>query len=320
MKKYFLSYVFSMILLGFISLTAHAAAYDIHVNQASTSGSEDGTEANPYQTISAAVSKAETMPDGQRNIFIANGTYNEELSLNASMSLTGEDKNYTIINGHGKNKTIEINETSDISNLTVAEGYVGIYVGENAGAKIKSCKILKTEKMGIEIENSSTSNSKKVTVTKSDVSKGEGKGFYIKKRRISIEDNTVEDNEEEGIDIRSGVKGSIKKNTIASNGESGIELVVGSSGLKITSNKIKKNSASGISNQFYKESKKVGDILISKNRIQKNDNYGVQCATPSGGNVPNNYWTKSIDLARNIFSGNSTPFAKRCGFPIALKK
>ncbi|KKR11808.1 MAG: hypothetical protein UT41_C0006G0003 [Candidatus Wolfebacteria bacterium GW2011_GWC2_39_22] len=318
MKKTLLFSLFSVLIISLAS-ASQASAYDIYVNQASSSETENGTQTDPFKTITAATAKAETMPDGQRNIFIANGTYTENLVLAASMSLTGENKNTTIINGNGENHTLEITATSDISNLTVSEGYVGIYIDKNAGAKIKSCKISKTEKMGIEIEESSTSNSNKVTVTKSDISKNEGKGFYIKKRKILIEDSTVEDNDEEGIDIRSGVKGTIKKNTIAKNGESGIELVTGKSGLKITSNKIKNNSASGISNQFYKESKKIGDIQISKNRIQKNDNYGVQCATPSGGNVPNNYWTKSIDLSKNIFSNNGSIFAKRCGFIIAKK-
>jgi parallel beta-helix repeat protein len=156
-------------------------------------------------------------------------------------------------------------------------------------------------------------------VTKSDISKNEGKGFYLKKRTVLIEKNEVENNDEEGIDIRSGVKGSIKKNTITKNGESGIELVVGKTDLKISNNKIKSNGASGISNQFYKDSKKTGDIKLEKNSIQKNDNYGLQCATPSGGDPSSNYWTKSINLIKNIFSGNGKSMAKSCKFPISTK-
>ncbi|EKE25793.1 MAG: hypothetical protein ACD_5C00032G0001 [uncultured bacterium] len=319
MKKFLLTGAFMIGAFSLVSVS-EAYAYDLYVDKDSSSSTEDGTQGNPYKTISAAVLKAESNLSGQRSIYISNGTYTESFEINEEMSLTGESKNLTIINGHGKSKTVDIEATSTISNLTIMEGYVGIYVNAGAGATIKKCKILKTEKMGVEIESSSTSDSEKVTISGSDISKGEGKGFYIKKRRILIEDNDIEDNEEEGIDIRSGVKGKIKKNTIAKNGESGIELIVGKSDLKITGNKIKSNSASGIANQFYKDSKKLGEVLIEKNKISKNDSYGVRCSAPSGGNVPKNYWIKSIDLVRNIFSGNDNIFAKRCDFSIALKK
>lgn len=319
MKKFLL---LSFLLISFFSFVqiSKAATYDLYVNKNSASLTEDGTEENPFKTIGSAITAAKANSWDQRSIYISDGTYEEELVLDAPMSLTGQSKIGTIINGHGKKRTIEIKETSTINNLTVSEGHTGVFVDAGAGANIESCRVLKTEKMGIEIEKSSTSDSEKVTVIRSEIADGDGKGFYINKRRILIEDNKVENNDEEGIDIRAGVKGNIKKNTIAKNGESGIELILGGSGLKIKSNKIKSNSASGISNQFYKDSKKIGSVKLEKNTIKKNDNYGIQCATPSGGDAPKKYWTESIDLAKNVFSGNGTSYAKRCGFPIALKK
>lgn len=317
MKKLFYLFAFSSLL--FTVNSSRALAYDIYVDDSSSSQTEDGSQENPFKTISAAITFAEGTSD-KRSIFIFNGTYNENFEINKALSLTGESKDGTIINGHGKDKTINIKETSSISSLTVSEGYTGIFVSAGAGATITDCRITESEKMGIEIEKSSTSNSEKVTVRDCDISNGDGKGFYINKRRVLIENNNVINNDEEGIDIRAGAKGKIKKNTIAKNGESGIELIVGSTGLKISSNKIKGNSASGIAHQFYKDSKKTGSIKLEKNKIQKNDNYGILCATPSGGDPKPNYWTKSIDLARNIFSSNGTNYSKRCGFPIALKK
>lgn len=318
MKKMF-SLVFLLFLATSLSSYCQAAAYDVYVNRNSTSVTEDGSQENPYKTISAAVAAAESKPSDQRKIFIANGSYAENVAVNETMSLTGESALGTIIDGQGASQAVRINKTSSISNLTVLKGHTGIYVSPGAGATIRSAKILEAAKVGIEIEDSSAADSEKVTITNSDISKSTGKGFYIKKRRILIENNNIENNDEEGIDIRSGVKGSIKKNTISKNGESGIEVVVGSTGLKITSNKIKSNSASGISHQFYKDSKKTGSIKLKKNSIQKNDNYGLQCATPSGGDAPKNYWTKSIELVRNILSGNDKPFAKRCGFSTSKK-
>lgn len=308
------------ILAGLTLSPVKADSYDIFVNQASSSETQDGSQENPYKTIAAAITAAKEKPSDQRHIFISNGTYMENLILDSSVSLTGESNTSTIINGIGSSKTIEIDKTSSLSRLHIINGHEGVYISPGAGAEITSCKIENAQKIGIAIIKSSTSNSEKVTVSNSDISSGDGKGFYINKRKVEIVNNNISNNEEEGIDIRAGVKGSIKKNTISKNGESGIELIVGSSSLKITSNKIKGNSANGIANQFYKESKGSGKITLTKNRIQSNDDYGVQCTAPSGGKSPKNYWTKSIDLARNIFSKNKTPIAKRCGFPIALKK
>ncbi len=319
MKKTLLLAILTLALSGLTS-PSHASAFNIYVNQASVSVTEDGSQANPFKTISAAITDAQSKASDQRDIFISNGTYSENLIINESLSLTGENNAATIIDGHGKTHSIEINKTSSLSNLTVSKGYTGVYIAAGAGATLKDLKILRTEKMGVEIAKSTTSDSEEVTITDSDISKGDGKGFYINKRRITIQNNDIEDNDEEGIDIRSGVRGTIKKNTISKNGESGIELVVGSSDLKISKNKIKSNSASGVSHQFYKDSKKIGNIRLEDNRIQKNDNYGLQCATPSGGNPSKSYWTKSIDLKKNVFSLNGTMFAKRCGFPVALKK
>lgn len=318
MKKLLGFCFFSVLLMTQFSV-AKASAYDIYVNKNSTSTTEDGSENNPFKTISAALTLSQTKSPDQRDIFISNGEYKEKLTLNKSCTITGESKTGTIINGTGHDRAIEIKETSSLKNLKVFGGHANIYVAAGSGATIKSCVIEKAGKIGIEIAKSSTSNSEKVTITDCDIIKGDGKGLYINKRRISVENNKITDNDEEGIDIRAGVKGTIKKNTISKNGESGIELIVGSSDLKITNNKIKSNSASGISNQFYKDSKKLGSIELEKNTIQKNDNYGVQCASPSGGDSPKNYWSKSIDLIKNIFSGNSKSFAGRCEFPETTK-
>lgn len=317
MKKIFFGLL--LLLAAATVSTPKAMAYDIYVNKNSVSLTEDGSQDNPFKTISSAISAAAAKSSDQRSLFISNGEYAEKLTIEESVSLTGESKTGTIINGTGHDRAIEIKKTSSLTSLKVYGGRTNIFVSAGAGATIQSCIIEKAGKNGVEIIKSSTSDSEKVTVKDCEIINGDGKGFYVNKRRILIENNDIIGNDEEGIDIRAGVKGSVKKNTIQKNGESGIELIVGSSSLKIVSNKIKGNSASGITNQFYKDSKKLGSIELTKNKIQKNDSYGVSCASPSGGDSPKNYWTKSIDLAKNIFSGNSKPLAGRCGFPEIIK-
>lgn len=304
--------------ISMLAWSASASAYDLYVNASNTTGTEDGTETNPFNTIGEAVTAAATL-SGQPSIFIANGTYAEGVDIDSPIKLFGESRDGVIIDASGKKMGISIDADSDIEKLTVKKGRYGIYVSENSSADINDVKITESKDAGVQISKSSTGDSEKVTLKDSEISESGGKGMYIQKRKIDIQNNTITKNDEEGIDIRAGVRGTIKKNTITKNGESGIELVLGSTKLKITSNTIKNNDASGITNQFYKENKKKGEISIFKNKIRNNEKYGLNCQTPSGGDPIKGYWQKSVNLLKNIFSGNNKNYAGVCKFEEAKK-
>lgn len=303
------------LIFSFTSPGAYAATYDFYVDSSFSGSPPDGSQDKPFTKISSALKEAS---DGQK-IFIANGKYNENINLTKKIDLVGQSKSGTILEGDGTRTGIEISDDSNISNLSITNFDKGVIISPNSGVNMKSIRVFQNKSTGIEIAKGQTSDTSKVTVKNSDIEKND-KGFYIMKRKIDLSNNNVTSNRQEGIDIRQGVKGTISKNTISKNKESGIELVVGTSGLKISSNKITGNLANGISNQFYKEAKKSGDIKITKNKIRNNDDNGIQCATPSGGKPGEKYWTKSIDLANNIFSGNGKSLAGRCGFPESIKK
>lgn len=313
MKKFSRTLPFLLAAFFMFAWGASASAYDLYVNSSNTTDTEDGTEANPFNTISEATTAATSL-SGEPSILIKNGTYAERVNIESPLSLVGESKDGVIIDASGRDRGISVEAKAFIKNLTVKKGYSSIYIAENSGAKIEDVTIKESKKNGIEIKKGSTGNSTKVTLKDSEISESEGKGMYIQKRKVDIQNNTITKNDEEGIDIRAGVSGTIKKNTITKNGESGIELVLGSTKLKITSNTIKNNGASGITNQFYKENKKKGDVAISKNKIRNNDSYGLNCQTPSGGDPIKGYWQKSITLLKNIFSGNDKNYAGVCKF------
>jgi len=313
MKKSNRAVSFLLAGISMLAWSASAYAYDLYVNASNTTGTEDGTEANPFNTIGEAVTAAVAL-SGQPSVFIKNGTYAERVNIESPLSLIGESEKGVIIDASGNDKGISVEADAYIQNLTVKKGYSSIYISEDAGAEIKDTTIKESEKNGIEIRKGSSGDSTKVTLKDSEISESGGKGMYIQKRKIDIQNNTITKNDEEGIDIRAGVRGNIKKNTITKNGESGIELVLGSTKLKITSNTIKNNDASGITNQFYKENKKNGDVSISKNKIRNNDSYGLNCQAPSGGDPIKGYWQKSVNLLKNIFSGNGKNYAGVCKF------
>jgi parallel beta-helix repeat protein len=99
---------------------------------------DDSGGAN-FTTIQAAVDAAQPGD----TIFVYNGTYHEDVLLNKSVTLTGEDRNTTIINGTGTKTVVDI--TSDWTNVTdftitnSKEDF--IYAGIRLN-KVDNCRIL----------------------------------------------------------------------------------------------------------------------------------------------------------------------------------
>jgi len=81
-----------------------------------------GTGPTNYTSIQDAVDNAN---DGD-TIFVYNGTYYENLIINKTINLVGEDKNTTIIDGSKKGNTIHvISENSTITGFTITNGSLG---------------------------------------------------------------------------------------------------------------------------------------------------------------------------------------------------
>lgn len=296
----------AIVFLFLLPVTVSAADYNFYVDTDHT-GTEDGTITNPYNTIGEAIAAAALNASNARKIFVSAGTYNESVELGESVKLYGENKNTTIINGSGtaNSYAVKMKNNTYIKNMAVTDNTYGILVDSKSKATIEKCNIYETSVIGIRAEREG--GNKELTITDSKIHDNSGKGIYIQKKwKIKISGNEIYDNDEEGIDTRELVKGTISKNTIYDNGESGIELVVGKSKLKITNNTLKNNDASGIANQFYKETKKTGVILIADNKIRSNSHYGVTCKTPSGagGEKSSTYWKDSLTFSENVFSQN----------------
>lgn len=269
--------------------SAQAASYDAYVD-AGYSGDEEGSEEKPFDTISEAVES------GAEKIFVKKGKYDEKVSLKKSTRLYGKDKKSVIIKG-----SVSMKDDTFLNDITVEDE---ITVEEDADAEIENCIIKNFGKIGI---NAAPGNGK-ISVRNSKIYGGGGKGMYIQAgKEVEISGNEIYDNSEEGIDVRAKVSGNISKNLIYNNGESGIEIIAGSSDVVISANTIKKNHASAIAAQFYKENKKVGNISIENNILSRNNKYGIDCAVPSGrGNqMEPDYWKNSLNLSGNTIEGNN---------------
>ncbi len=80
----------------------------IYVDDDNISGIEDGTIAHPYNTIQEGVNAA-SYGD---TIYVFNGTYQENVIIDKSLILQGEDKENTIIDGGGIGSVVEITAPS----------------------------------------------------------------------------------------------------------------------------------------------------------------------------------------------------------------
>lgn len=288
-------------------LISQAASYDFYVDESNT-GIEDGTQANPYNTINEAITAAESNPEDNRKIYIASGEYREQLNLTTKIELRGESKNNTIIYGKDSSGshlkyTIKMNNRTKIKNLQVKYGKTGVLVNNDDKATIDNCKIKKFKKIGIEVEKAKRNDNKLLKVEDSKIYDGKGKAMYIKSRKIEIINNEIYDNDEEGIDLRSKIKGKIKNNDIHDNGEGGIEMELKSANIKITNNDIEDGGSSGISLQ-YRGKNQAGSIILKRNDIEDNRSWGIRCSAPAKGNPPVYYFKDATTLIRNTIDDN----------------
>lgn len=313
------TFLILLALVAFSPMSVSAITYNLYVDDSNDTGIEDGTAANPYNTIAEAITAAEGNSAANRKIYVYNGQYREQLYLTASVSLYGQSKDNTIILGRSAGNVnfsyaVKMGNGTVLKNFKVSYGSTGVLVNEDSKATIDSCKIEGFASVGVNVGAADAKDSKIFTLQYSEIYNGENKAAYIRKRKVYIYDNDIHDNDGEGLDFRSAVKGTVKSNNIYDNEEAGIEIEVRSSGLKLSGNKIKSNDASGITLQ-YRNTNRKGDITIKSNTIKKNHDYGIKCGSPNGGNVPKTYFKKSTELSKNkITSNKDGKYSKMCKF------
>ncbi|QOR36866.1 Ig-like domain-containing protein [Clostridium sp. 'deep sea'] len=120
----------------------------------STAGDDnnDGSAGNPVATITKAI---ELVAEGG-TVYVKAGTYQENLSINKSVTLEGTDQNTTIIDGGNINRVISITDGNvDILKFTITKGKAedgvlnspfgehggGIFITGNGVVNISDCSI-----------------------------------------------------------------------------------------------------------------------------------------------------------------------------------
>ncbi len=279
----------------FIPFFAFGGAKTIYVDDDAT-GAQDGSKANPYKTISKALDHASKGSE----VFIASGHYSESITIPKGVEVFGvrKDRGKVIIDG-GKNKpTVTMKHDSELNHVTVEDGRNGIFVDDDAKAKVYDVVVKGAEKDGIRIESAST-NKKERVILDHVVSKKNGKaGLFAKKRDVVILSSQFLDNGTDGAVFAQGVQVWIEKSLFNDNNGSGAIMTADDSSIWTKKNQFRRNGREGVELNGYGA---IGSIGLKTSKFVENGRYGI--AVVARNAAGQNVW-KSLTREQNEDWGN----------------
>jgi parallel beta-helix repeat protein len=174
-------------------------------------------------------------------IYVRNGTYHENIVIDKSINLIGENKTNTIIDGRIAGNVIKINSNNvEIQNFTIQNS--GIYF-PNSGINITSknnfikFNIIKNNLYGIILYDSSNN-----TIQNNTIKENNNCGIYLSNSSVNfISNNTIMNHNFNGVGIYDRSNNNILKNNLFfNNGYCGVNIKISSMN-KIILNNISNN-------------------------------------------------------------------------------
>jgi parallel beta-helix repeat protein len=206
-----------------------------------------------FDTIQYAIDDGDTVSG--HTIFVSSGTYFENLIVDKSITLQGEDKNNTFIIGDGAAKAADIvyisSNSVSLSNFTISSFTIsGIFNYYSAGVRVYNYNGIKK----CVIENNIISNNLEGIILENS--------FEYESNNI-IKNNKIFNNRAAGLYITDGNKNNIIGNIISNNGH-GIDVF--RSDYNNITNNIICNNGGDFSSPIFGRSKLGGiELLISEN-------------------------------------------------------
>ena len=285
-----------------------------------------------YPTIQLAVNAA----IAGDIVYVLVGTYSEHVTIDRALTLSGEDRNLTIIDGGGSGNVIYV--TSDyvtVKGLTIANGENGIFLIDNYTIDHFTLRnaVVTGNVRGVSAPHNNASS---YHIIENSIFSHNGQGVYAHQIGYSeirrciffghsasavlagwgsytkIYDNVIYDNASYGIHIDSGSYNTIYGNEIFNN--DGCALSVGYVG---NNNTFKENTVWNNRSGICMGSPSVRDNLIYHNRIISNETQGWDedgdnnwdNGYPSGGN----YWSDYMGVDQFMGPSQDIPGADQIG-------
>ena len=197
---------------------------DTYVDIGNTSGTEDGTETHPFNSITEGVAAVAS----GKSVVVASGTYNEQLIINKEITLQGAGKESCTISGFrytGENLITVTADDVTISGFTIdGEGYtnIGIYSDSSSSIEISENIIQNHRDSGILYTRTSDDYPSGIYVYNNEICHNYLNGIKVTGAGSGIiELNTIR-NSNYGINASDDTFLEVKKNNIHNNYDSGI--------------------------------------------------------------------------------------------------
>lgn len=114
----------------------------IYVDNGNVEGPWNGTKEHPYQNITSALEHA----SDNDTVFVQNGTYYEHVVVNKSLSLVGENRSNTVIDGEGTGNVVEITVNSvTLERFTIRNGTYGVHAVSSCSNHVNENAILENQ-------------------------------------------------------------------------------------------------------------------------------------------------------------------------------
>lgn len=231
-----------------------------------------------FSTIQAAINNA----NEGCTILVHEGIYKENVVVNKTISLLGENKEKTIIDGGNSGMTISILAGNvSVRNFTIRGGGLnayesGIFIGAFLGSVTDNI-VVENNLFGICLNYSSN-----ILMSGNVIKQNKGDGIVLyNSHNNTFIGNTITENKI-AIHLHSSDQNNISGNTLEENRLGGAGLVY-SSGNHIISNKISKNTGNGIILDYSSDNN-----ILASNTITETQGYGLMLASSTGNIFRNN--------------------------------
>ena len=285
--KGIVAFVMSMLivcLVGnlFLIENCPAAGTTIYVDDSNTAGPWNGTQDYPYKTIHEGITAA----SAGDTVSVLSGTYNENVIITKDLTLTGENKDTTFIDGGGNGHVVNAHGTSD----SEIHAYISRLTIRNAGGSGFDCVTFSYVTTS-EIADNKILNSQ------------EGEGISLDHcDAITVRNNLITNNDAAGISLTVSNQNIIENNIIQNN-QKGIHLASFSMNNQMTSNTIRDNSVYGV--YVFQSSSN----LFTQNDLSGNSQNAQDSSTNSwSSNGQGNYWRDYNKYDNNSDGIGDTPY------------